>query len=108
MRIIFNTSFIIHEGIEAEWIDFMKTQYIRPISEQNICQDIIFTKVSIDQPDGKTYSLQLIFDSEKRQDHFLETCLPAMEEKLISLYNGKYFCFSSTLTEVCIPTAETL
>lgn len=100
MKVIFNTSFIIQEEIETEWIDFMKTQYIPSIRKEKKCKDILFTKVSIDQPEGKTYSLQLIFDSETAQNQFLELVLPTIGENLIRRYHNKYLFFNSTLTEI--------
>lgn len=100
MRTIHNTSFIINEGIEKSWVDFMQQHYIGTIRKSGLCKDIIFTKVSIDQPEGKTYSLQLVFGSEAGQEHFFHTLLPELEERLICSYSGQYFCFSSTLTEI--------
>lgn len=100
MRTIFNTSFIIDENIEKEWISFMREHYIAPLKENQLCNDIIFTKVSIDQPEGKTYSLQAIFDSEQQQNHFIENWLPLIENKIIRKYHNRYICFSSTLTEI--------
>ena len=100
MRIIYNTSFIVHEKAENQWIEFMQATYVPAVRESGLCRDIIFTKVSIDQPEGKTYSLQLVFDTQSRQEDFLNTCLPALEDKLISLYANQYFCFSSILTEI--------
>lgn len=100
MRTIYNTSFIINENIEKEWIEFMKKHYLSVLHENKLCNDIIFTKVSIDQPDGKTYSLQLVFDTEKQQNYFLEKWLPLIEEKIVRHYANCYLCFSSTLTEI--------
>ena len=56
MRIIYNTSFIIDEDIETAWIGFIRKNYISVLQTNRLCEDIIFTKVSIDQPEGKTYS----------------------------------------------------
>lgn len=100
MRIIYNTSFIVSEDIEQEWIKFMRDHYLAIIQEHQLCQDTIFTKVSIDQPDGKTYSLQLIFDSQEQQNDFLTNWLPQIEEKIIQTYANRYVCFSSVLTEI--------
>ena len=76
MRIIYNTSFIIDEDIETAWIGFIRKNYISVLQTNRLCEDIIFTKVSIDQPEGKTYSLQLVFNSEEQQNHFLDEWLP--------------------------------
>ena len=100
MRIIYNTTFIVDEAIEQEWVGFMKEHYIAPVREHGLCRDIIFTKVSIDQPEGKTYSLQLVFDSPEEQKQFVENWLPRIEEKIIRNYTDRYVCFSSTLTEI--------
>ena len=100
MRIIFNTSFIINEDIENEWINFIRQRYITPLKKEQICEDIIFTKVSIDQPEGKTYSLQLVFHTTEALNHFLERRLDALEEELIRNYTNRYLCFSSVLTEI--------
>ena len=58
------------------------------------------TKVSIDQPEGKTYSLQLVFNSEEQQNHFLDEWLPDIEKKIIQIFSNRYLCFSSILTEI--------
>ena len=97
MRIIFNTTFIVNESIETEWISFLRKYYLR---QNRLTQDILFTKVSIDQPEGKTYSLQLVFDSSEALDCFLKIHLPLMEEKISEKYKNYYLCFSSILTEI--------
>ena len=47
MRIIYNTSFIIDEDIETAWIGFIRKNYISVLQTNRLCEDIIFTKVSI-------------------------------------------------------------
>ena len=98
MRIIYNTSFIIDEDIETAWIGFIRKNYISVLQTNRLCEDIIFTKVSIDQPEGKTYSLQLVFNSEEQQNHFLDEWLP--DKKIIQIFSNRYLCFSSILTEI--------
>lgn len=100
MRIIYNTTFIIEESIENEWLPFMREYYVKAVQERKSCEDILFTKVSIDQPEGKTYSLQLFFRNEQQKEDFLNRHLPAIEEKLIRRYADRYVCFSSVLTEI--------
>ena len=92
MRIIFNTTFIVNESIETEWISFIRKYYLAYLRQNRLTQDILFTKVSIDQPEGKTYSEAL--------DCFLKIHLPLMEEKISEKYKNYYLCFSSILTEI--------
>lgn len=100
MRHIHNTSFIIDESIEKQWVDFMQAYYIDVLKNNNISQDIIFTKVSIDQPEGKTYSVQVVFNEKQHLEDFLQNWLPEIEKQLIDNYRNRYFCFSSILTEL--------
>lgn len=100
MRHIHNTSFIIDESIEKQWVDFMQAHYIDVLKNNNISQDIIFTKVSIDQPKGKTYSVQVVFNEKQHLEDFLQNWLPEIEKQLIDNYRNRYFCFSSILTEL--------
>lgn len=100
MRHIYNTTFIVEEKTEQEWVAFMRENYIPPLISSGAVTDTIFTKVSIDQPEGKTYSLQLVFSSEQDLKRFQEKHLVPVEEKLISRYKNHYLCFSSTLTEI--------
>lgn len=100
MRHIFNTTYIVEEEAEREWVAFIQENYIGYLSSQQLVSDILFTKVSIDQPEGKTYSLQLIFPTEEALKHFQEHHLAYIEEKIISNYKNRYLCFSSTLTEI--------
>ncbi len=100
MRHIYNTTFIVEEKIEREWVAYMQECYLRSVSSSGLPEDMIFTKVSIDQPEGKTYSLQLVFSSERTLKRFLEQHLRPVEEGLVSRYKNRYLCFSSTLTEI--------
>ena len=100
MRHIHNTSFITDESIEEQWVDFMQAHYINVLKDKNISRDVIFTKVSIDQPEGKTYSIQIVFDGKEQMEQVLENWLPEIEKKLIENYRNRYLCFSSILTEL--------
>lgn len=100
MRIIYNTTFIIDEQMENEWVPFMREHYVEAARACGACEDILFTKVSIDQPEGKTYSVQAVFGDNCRMEEFLERHLPTLEEALIRRYADRYVCFSSVLTEI--------
>lgn len=100
MRHIFNTTFIVNEEIEQEWIRFVRANYIGYLTTHQLTADILFTKVSIDQPEGRTYSLQLVFSSPEALEEFSRYHLPGLEEKMIAHYKNHYLCFSSTLTEI--------
>ncbi len=100
MRVIQNTSFIIGPGFEKEWFQFMKEEYIPLIDKLDLCEDLIFTRVSIDQPEGKTYSLQLVFPNRTALDRYSTLYMESIDAVLIKKFSGKYLCFNSILSEV--------
>ena len=67
------------------------------LGKLGLCDDAIFTKVSIDQPEGKTYSIQLVFHDEVQKEHFLSQYLPEIEAGIARRYANRYVCFNSIL-----------
>ena len=100
MRCIHNTSFIVDENAVREWVEFVKGEYIPSISRLELCDDILLTKVSIDQPEGKTYSLQLVFSSPEKMDEYLAAHMARIDAPLIEKFRNRYLCFNSVLSEI--------
>ncbi|MDR0983299.1 MAG: DUF4286 family protein [Culturomica sp.] len=100
MRTIHNTTFIVNPEIEDEWIKFVNKDYVSMLAQHNIVKDIIFSKVSIDQPEGNTYSLQIVFHDKDVPQQFYDELLPYFEGKLLQHYKDRYLCFSSLLHEL--------
>jgi len=99
-RIIHNTTYIVNNNIEETWVKFVIKNYIPPLKEHAECKDILFTKVSIDQPEGKTYSIQLVFENEEKRNKFLKEVIVTLEDKLLSVYANQYLTFNSVLSEI--------
>lgn len=100
MRIIFNTTYMVEEAVQQDWQEFMQRHYIPYLHRNKLADDVIFSRVSIDQPEGKTFSLQIVFQATEDLQHFLTKHLPFLEEKISEKYKNHYLCFSSTLTEI--------
>lgn len=100
MRVIFNTTFIIPHAIEQQWIQFMVNKHVAILKQNSEIKDVIFSKVEIEQPEGETYSLQVVFESEAQYEHYLMHGNEKFVEQLILLYKDQYLCFSSTMREL--------
>lgn len=100
MRIIFNTTFIIPHVIEKEWVRFMFVNHVSDLKKNTELKDVIFSKVDIEQPEGETYSLQVVFDSEMAYERYLEHGNELFVQLLIKHYKDSYLCFSSTMREI--------
>ena len=99
-RIIHNTTYIVNNNIEKDWVQFIINNYIPPLKKYNECKDILFTKVSIDQAEGSTYSIQIVFEDEKVRKNFIEEVISPLEKKLSATYNDSYLTFDSVLSEI--------
>lgn len=99
-RIIHNTTYIVNNNIEEDWVQFVIKNYITPLKKYNACKDVLFTKVSIDQAEGRTYSIQLVFEDEEVRKNFIEEVIFPLEKKLSTTYNDKYLTFDSVLSEI--------
>ncbi|MDR1755979.1 MAG: DUF4286 family protein [Culturomica sp.] len=100
MRIVYNTTYVIEEAAEQEWIGFVRGEHLRQIRATGLTEDLLFTRVSTDQPEGSNYSLQLLFRGEENLRAFTERHLPSLRERMEALYGKHYLCFSSILTEL--------
>ena len=99
-RIIHNTTYIVNNNIEENCVKFVIKNYISPLKKYSECKDILFTKVSIDQPEGNTYSIQIVFENEKERSKFIEEVIIPLEDKLLAVYANQYLTFNSVLSEI--------
>ncbi|MGL5683892.1 MAG: DUF4286 family protein [Marinifilaceae bacterium] len=100
MRIIYNTTFIIPDFIEENWLAFIREEHVAIIKNDSDIDDVLFTKVEIEQPEGETYSLQVIFNSAEKYDNYLATKDAIFVQALIERFKDQYLCFSSTMREL--------
>ena len=100
MRIIFNTTFIFPNPLSGVWITLVKETLLPLIQTQKGVKDVIFSKVDIEQPDGDTFSLQIVFQNE--QDYIDYTAQGNLEVigALENKFANQYLCFSSTMYEL--------
>ncbi len=99
-RVIYSTSFLVDDEIEAQWVEYMKLHYIGYILYHGLCSDVIFTKVLFEQPEGKNYSLQIIFDSEELLNRFTNRHLHVLEQMITESHGNKCLRFTTTLLEI--------
>ncbi len=100
MRIVHNTTYVIDKAAEQEWIGFVRGEYLLQIRATGLTEDMLFTRISVDQPEGTNYSLQLVFRGEEKLRAFTEHHLPTLRERMHTLYGHRYLCFNSILTEL--------
>ena len=101
MRYIFNTTFFVDKTIEASWIEKMRTTYLPLFSQKQICSDLFFSLVRADNnPDGKSFSLQLIFHSQEMLNHFLQHEQEIFLLSIRQSFGDQILYFCSLLEEV--------
>ena len=100
MRYIYNTTFHLEEHIEPNWIEWMQKHYIPSVRKQNLCSDLLFTRIRIEEPHVKSYSLQLIFPTEENFLIFKEKYQQDLTQDLLDRFNKQVLYFSTLLEEL--------
>lgn len=100
MRFIHNTTFNIEEEIEGAFRKAIREFYIPLLKNKEICSDILFTKIRINEENGKSFSLQLVFPAAEDYALFMEVYKDKMLGALTEIFGEKMLHFSTTLEEV--------
>ena len=100
MRYIYNTTFHVEDNIETSWINWMQYHHLPVIREKGLCSDILLTRIKAQEPQGKSFSLQLVFPTEKEYQIFLERHHEDLLKKLLDQFGRQVLYFSTLLEEV--------
>ncbi|MCR9012596.1 MULTISPECIES: DUF4286 family protein [Gabonibacter] len=100
MRYVYNTTFHVENDTEASLINWMQNHHLPAIREKGLCSDILFTRIKTQEPQGKSFSLQLIFPAEKDYQAFLEKHQEELLKKLLDQFDQQVLYFSTLLEEI--------
>ncbi len=96
--IIYNTTFNVAPGLERQFIDYLKNEYILDCINTRLLHKPRMMRLLGDIPDeGSTYSLQ--FDCASLEDYlaFEATHAAPLQSTIIERYGEKCLFFSSVL-----------
>jgi hypothetical protein len=99
--ILFNTTIIVSNSIEREWLDWMKNRQIPAIMATGLPVEnrILRLVTDVDQ-EGTTYTCQYLFDSMEKYDLYLSDYQSFFDGEHHDRYRDQYFSFQTILEEV--------
>ncbi len=96
--IIYNTTFLVENEINEEWIAWAKEAYVKEFLDTNCFLGGRLTQVtSHEEPGSTTYSLQLFCQDDQVLDQFKDTHLATVQQSGIKKFGTKMLSFSTEM-----------
>ena len=100
MRFIYNTTFHVEEEIEGAFRKAIREFYIPYVKAKSVCCDVLFTRILVNEEEGKSFSLQLVFSVADDYAVFMELYKEKLLGVLTEMFGPNLLHFSTTLEEV--------
>ena len=99
--LLYNITIGIDKEIEAEWLQWMKDQYIPVIMQTGMFVDWKIYKVLHDQDDSSvSYSVQYFSETIEKVVQFVEQIEPELNKQHQKKYKDRHVAFRTLLEEV--------
>lgn len=101
--ILYNITFIVENGKENEFIEFIKREYIPHMKQGNILHSARLHRILSQVEDNEIrYALHFYCDSIKDLKFFLNTESKMINEKIVKIFKDKVIGFSTIMQEEII------
>ncbi|MEZ4906406.1 MAG: DUF4286 family protein [Saprospiraceae bacterium] len=88
--ILVNETFFADLNIDQEWLAYFMSQYLTEIKQNIEIEQYIFSKISENyNPDGNSYSFQIVIQNNKEILEKLFLLLDKINEKISTIFNDK-------------------
>ena len=100
MRLVHNTTFLVNNGCDEEFCRLIRARHLPDLHREGGLADSLFTRLRVDEPEGNSYSLQLIFLSANDLNYFTQYHLPLLLDNLHAALGNDILHFSTILEEI--------
>lgn len=101
MRFVYNTTFHLPDSIEEMFKEHIQKYTIPYLRKEGVDFESLFTKVHVEMEEGTAFSLQLIFQTEKEYNKFLNQYRDHIFEDLHIVHGDQLLYFNTLLEEIC-------
>lgn len=99
--ILYNVTIGIDQGVEQEWLEWMKTTHIPEVINTGCFVEYkIFKVLSQQEGDNPSYSIQYFTDSVDEVNEYLQNHAPRLQKELLLRYKDKHVAFRTLLESV--------
>lgn len=101
MRFVYNTTFHLPDSMENIFKEHIQKYTLPYLREEGVDFESLFTRVHVKQEEGRAFSLQLIFPTEKEYNKFLNQYRDDIFEDLHIRHGNQVLYFNTLLEEIC-------
>lgn len=100
--ILYNITVNVEEGVQTDWLHWMKQTHIPEVMQTGCFQDYKLLKLLNDDPDatGTTFAVQYFAESVAVLNQYLNNHAPQLRQKHVDRYQNKCVSFRTFLEEV--------
>lgn len=97
--IIYNVTINIEDDVHDDWLKWMKEIHVPEVMKTGLFIESKMLKLLMDEPQGKTYSIQYTASNIADYEEYIEKHAPRLRKDFINRYPNKFVAFR-TLLEV--------
>ena len=96
--IIYNVTIKIREGIQREWLQWLKETHIPDVMETGcFTRSLIVRLLETDDTDGPTYAIQYTAETKSDYDCYIENYAGEMRKRSFEKWGDKFIAFRSVM-----------
>lgn len=95
--ILYNVTINIDESIQEEWLAWMKNIHIPEVLDTKLFVESKICRIKAEEVGGLAYSIQYFAKSQADFDLYEIKYAPALKQKHIEKFNGKFAAFRTIL-----------
>jgi hypothetical protein len=95
--ILYNVTTILDEGIQQEWLSWMKEQHIPEVMATSCFVSSRMLKVLDSPNEGVTYCVQYIADTMDNYNDYLQKYAPALRSSFPASFADKFVIYRSLM-----------
>lgn len=98
--IIYSVTLNIEDDIHDDWLKWMKEVHIPAVMETGLFLENKMLKLLMDEPQGKTYSMQYTLHNMADLEEYRAKHAPRLQKELNDRYANKFVAFRTVLEVV--------
>ena len=99
--IIYNVTYKVDHSIAADWLRWLKEEYIPEIIGTScFTHAIVLHIVEADDEEGITYAIQYHTDNKERYNKYIDNFADDLRKKSIDKWGNKFIAFSTLMQVV--------
>lgn len=98
--ILYNVTVSIDEGIQEEWLAWMRKKHIPDVLETGCFIEARISRVHGEEDGGLTYAISYIAPTREKYDEYLSNYASELQKEHTEKYSGQFAAFRTLLSVI--------